>query len=148
MKRVLTPFRSDAIKKGDGSLWPAVAPLSGNLRELLRPVSGRISPSVDRIAAALQSQLLLRSVCLSVSGRVAPSAVAASVGWNSLPRQSYVEAQIYLRPRSSSIYKVGCPVLESKPFLTFNWPRKHTEIHEIIAGALWILNCHGMHEAR
>jgi len=55
-----------------------VAPLSGNLRELAyRALRSGLSPSVDRAAAALQSQHLLRSICLSVSGRVAPSAAPA-----------------------------------------------------------------------
>ena len=63
------------------------APLSGNLRELVRrPCAGAgLSPSVDRHAVALQSQRLLRSFCLSVSGHVAPSAAPAGVGLEPSP---------------------------------------------------------------
>jgi len=73
------------------------APLSGNLRELVRrPCAGAgLSPSVDRHAVALQSQRLLRSFCLSVSGHVAPSAAPEVIVPSPLPQQKQVEAQIY-----------------------------------------------------
>jgi len=62
----------------------------------------RFSPSVGRHAAALQSQLLPWSFCLSVSGHVAPSAAPAVSAGNPLPWQRDVEAQIYSCRRSVS----------------------------------------------
>ena len=68
-------------KNGAAVSVTTAAPLSGNLIELVGyPCAGYgLSPSVDRHAVTLQSQRLLRSFCLSVSGHVAPSAAPAGV---------------------------------------------------------------------
>ena len=63
-----------------------------------------LSPSVGRGTTSLQSQLLPRSFCLSVSERVAPSAFPGEfLTRNPLPQQHDVEAQIYPCTPASAI---------------------------------------------